>query len=182
MTYQKLPLIFPSLNPIKPPLRKKRGLDLLENQQSLKDSITLSLKAIYDYYEMEMPQNAIEEAFQSIVSDGLLDFGRLNESFQKEILLNLRKSPEQLEQIRRRILEVPTYDEIIRNQKAIQIRFSQKEYGNKLYNIYKEILANEDHRLDFAQGKKLLNAFLSPQRLNLLRTDQGFSNLDLGFV
>ena len=74
-----------------------------------------------------MPQNAIEEAFQSIVSDGLLDFGRLNEDFQKEILLNLRKSPEQLEQIRRRIpLEVPTYDEIIRNQKAIQIRFSQK--------------------------------------------------------
>ena len=55
----------------------------------------LSLKAIYDYYEMEMPQNAIEEAFQSIVSDGLLDFGRLNEDFQKEILLNLRKSPEQ---------------------------------------------------------------------------------------
>ena len=120
--------------------RSEVSLDLLENQQSLKDSITLSLKAIYDYYEMEMPQNAIEEAFQSIVSDGLLDFGRLNEDFQKEILLNLRKSPEQLEQIRRRIpLEVPTYDEIIRNQKAIQIRFSQKEYGNKLYNIYKEI-------------------------------------------
>ena len=152
--------------------RSEVSLDLLENPQSLKDSITLSLKAIYDCYGMEMPQNAIEEAFRSIVSDGLLDFGRLNEGFQKEILLNLRESPEQLEQIRRRIpLEVPTYDEIIRNQKAIQIRFSQKEYGKKLYNIYKEILANEDHRLDFAQGKKLLNAFLSPQRLNLLRTD-----------
>ena len=113
----------------------------------------------------------MDQAYHSIVQNGKVDFGRLDECLQKQILTKLSGSKIEASRIREQIpLDLPTRDVVERNQKAVKLQFSQIEYGKKLYSIYNEVLSAKDAELTFAQGRKLLDAFLSPKRLNLLRT------------
>ena len=113
----------------------------------------------------------MDQAYHSIVQNGKVDFGRLDECLQKQILTKLSGSKIEADRIREQIpLNLPNGDLVERNQRAVKLQFSQIEYGKKLYSIYNEVLSAKDAKLAYAEGRKLLDAFLSPKRLNLLRT------------
>ena len=147
------------------------SLDFLEEPKRLKASIQKSLELFYKSYEVMPPENGVDQAYHSIVQNGKVDFGRLDECLQKQILTKLSSSKIESDRIREQIpLNLPTSDVVERNQRAVKFQFSQIEYGKKLYSIYNEVLSAKDAKLAFAEGRKLLDAFLSPKRLNLLRT------------
>jgi hypothetical protein len=143
----------------------------LRSEEFLKPKITASLKKFFSDYGKELPSNSTDIAYHSIVKNGTLDFGRIDESSQMEIIDSVLKSPNAQKNIQLQIkTEKPNENIISKNQKNISKYFSQKAYTDKLQFIYNSILQSDKGSLEFASGNNLLESFLTPDRLNLLRT------------
>ena len=67
-------------------------------------------------------------------------------------------------------LEIIESQTIEQNQTAVKEKFSLSAYGSKVQDIYRAILESTPQEVQFADGEKMLDQFLSPERLNLLRT------------
>lgn len=143
----------------------------LRSEEFLKPKITASLKKFFSDYGKELPSNSTDIAYHSIVKNGTLDFGRIDESSQMEIIDSVLKSPNAQKNIQLQIkTEKPNENIISKNQKNVSKYFSQKVYTDKLQFIYNSILQSDKGSLEFASGNNLLESFLTPDRLNLLRT------------
>lgn len=143
----------------------------LRKEEFLKPKITVSLKKFFSDYGQELPNNSTDIAYNSIVKNGKLDFGRIDESSQMEIVDSVLKSPDARRNLQVQVkTERPNEDIISRNQKNVSKYFSQDAYADKLQFIYNSLLESDKGTLEFANGNNLLSSFLSPDRLNLLRT------------
>jgi hypothetical protein len=152
--------------------RLELDVGLLENKELLFTRIEKALDKFFKDYGEELPQQATEEAKNSIVRDNLVDFGRLDESFQEELILSAIKSEETKKAIRQQCSLNPLPGSIIKaNSEAIRDEFSMIAYGEKLIQIYQEIMQAKKGKVEYADGKNLLRQFLSPRSLNLLLTN-----------
>jgi len=143
----------------------------LRSEEFLKPKITTSLEKFFSDYGKELPRNSTDIAYHSIVKNGRLDFGRIDESSQMEIIDSVLKSPNAQRNLQMQInTEKPNENIISRNQKNVSKYFSQDTYTDKLQFIYNSILESGKGTLEFASGHNLLESFLTPDRLNLLRT------------
>ena len=65
-----------------------------------------------------------------------------------------------------------TNDQLIpKNKQAVREKFSLENYTDKLENIYLKLVNTPNSKIVFADGHLLLESFLRPERLNLLRTN-----------
>ncbi len=154
--------------------RLELNLDLLQDPTTLLPRIEAVLANFFNDYGVELPLQASQEAFDSIVIDNLIDFGRLDEPLQEELISAVLESEEAKESIRgQSSIESLSSTRIEQNAKAVQENFSMHAYGNKLIEIYQDLISAPAHevKVDFAKGRNLLEHFLSPTRLNLLRTN-----------
>ena len=147
-------------------------LDCISSVTQLKETIQSALEQFYLNYQQNLPQDGTETAFQSMVADESIDFGRLDEPTQQEIIRVVAQSPELQQGIQKHAgLEVLAKDIIDRNKQAVAEQFSLTSYAQRTRKIYQELLATEDNTCcQFANGQLLLDQYLSPARLNLLRT------------
>ena len=147
------------------------NLTLLDEPSLLKREIQIALEAFYSSYQIELPPDSLDEAYQSFVKEGQVDYGRLDEKLQQQILRKILRSTDELNFFREKYpLTIPGESDIQRNQAAVKQQFSPTAYGKRLFTIYKEILEAKQQNIAYADGNSLLRAFLSPKRLNLLRT------------
>ena len=151
--------------------RLELNLDLLKDSSTLASRIKGSLTKFFKDYGEELPDQAVQEAYDSIVSDNLVDFGRLDEPLQEELISAVIESYQAKESIRGQssIDSLPPF-QIEENAKAVREKFSMQAYGKKLMGIYRDLTCAPEEKVSFAKGSKLLGQFLSPSRLNLLRT------------
>jgi glycosyltransferase involved in cell wall biosynthesis len=107
-----------------------------------------------------------------MVENDCIDFGRLDESNQQAIIRTIAHSPELQQGIQKHSgLEVLSGEIIDRNRQAVTEQFSLSSYAERTLNIYQELLATDNGtQCQFANGQLLLDQYLSPTRLNLLRT------------
>ncbi len=147
-------------------------LDCISSITQLKETIQSALEQFYLNYQQDLPQDGTETAFQSMVANDSIDFGRLDEPTQQEIIRAVAQSPELQQGIQKHAgLEVLAEDIIDRNREAVAEQFSLTSYAERTLKIYQKLLATEDNqRCKFANGQLLLDQYLSPARLNLLRT------------
>ena len=146
-------------------------LELIGKEENFISLINQSLRQFYSDYGEIQPVNSSQLAIESMVKNGYIDFGRLNESMQKEVLNKIKTSSIVRTELREQItLDLPNKERFKKNKESIVENFSLKSYGTRLQNIYKQVLENKETGLDFANGRKLLSSFLCPSRLNLLRT------------
>ena len=139
--------------------------------ETLRQKISFVIEKYFRNYGQSIPGNATEIAYRSMIQDNQIDFGRLDECGQKEIISSVLKSKTAQEQIRNQVKINNTDSGIIeRNRESISRNFSQNTYIEKLGNIYDSILNSNLDQLEYAKGEDLLYSFLSPARLNLLRT------------
>ena len=143
---------------------------MLQDSTTLAPRIKGSLTKFFKDYGEELPDRAVQEAYDSIVRGNLVDFGRLDEPLQEELISAVMESDQAKESIRDQssIGRLPPV-QIEENAKAVRENFSMQAYGNKLFGIYRELTRAPDEKVSFANGRKLLKQFLSPSRLNLLR-------------
>jgi hypothetical protein len=150
--------------------RIELNLDLLEDSKSLHARIEDCLVNFFNDYGEELPAGAAQEAFNSIVRNNLVDFGRLDEPLQEELISAVLKSSEVKESIREQsTIECLPKTVVEENAQAVLDNFSMPAYGKKLVEIYQSLLSAPEENARFANGRKLLEQFLSPARINLLR-------------
>jgi hypothetical protein len=151
--------------------RVETDLALLADPTSLSMVLEGALKGFYHDYGREMPENATSLAYHSMVRHERVDFGRLHEPMQKEILRNMVSSPSDLADLRDQLNLVPPAQELVtKNKDSVNQNFGLEAYGQRLWKMYCDTLSGQNEKITFADGEQLLECFLCPTRLNLLRT------------
>jgi hypothetical protein len=147
-------------------------LDCIPSVSQLKETIQSALEQFYLDYQQDLPEDGTEIAFQSMVENDCIDFGRLDETNQRGIIRAVAQSPELQQGIQRHSgLEVLSEEIIDRNKQAVTEQFSLTSYAERTLKIYQQLLATDNStHCQFANGQLLLDKYLSPTRLNLLRT------------
>jgi len=113
-----------------------------------------------------------ERLWASTVRNGRIDFGRLDETAQEEIIRHLAANPRDRDRLRPSGLPDGAPPALVaRNRGVAERDYSLAGYGRRLEQIYGALLrAPVEPDLDAADGKVLLERFLAPERLFLLRT------------
>ncbi|MEJ2658652.1 MAG: hypothetical protein P8012_15940 [Desulfobacterales bacterium] len=125
-------------------------------------------------FRTSMDGPSIENAYKNIIAANTIDFGMLNESFQKTIIRTLLSGDKN----RNRMLrlnpflsnpgDVSNKNELIQsNMKAVLLNYTPLKYGEKLIDIYKKVIRKSVHHK--INKQKLLAQFLTPNHFSLLK-------------
>jgi glycosyltransferase involved in cell wall biosynthesis len=115
----------------------------------------------------------LERLLAAWIYDGLVDFGRLDEPLQEVVLHRLALAPEQAVDIGPAALPNPydLYSLVENNRCLLQSSHSLTQYGAIVEQMYQQVVASSITPLDCLDGEVLLDRFLAPERLSLLRVD-----------
>ena len=119
----------------------------------------------YAAYGREWSPEVFEAAQSKLVRDGTVDFGILDEEMQRTIIRAVKDDPS--------IFATGLGDSsamIENNRDVIEHAYSPEAYGEQLLSIYGKLLSAKRGTIGYADGDALLDAFLAPERFNLLRT------------
>jgi glycosyltransferase involved in cell wall biosynthesis len=107
------------------------------------------------------------------IHDGRVDFGRLDEPLQEVVLRRLVASPEQGANIAPSALPDPAGLTAVmaNNRDLLRSRHNLTQYGAVVEQIYQQVVASPVTPIDSLNGSVLLDRFLAPERLSLLRVD-----------
>lgn len=132
--------------------------------------LSAALKATYTAYHMPLPGGASQRAYASLCSGGSIDFGALDEPMQESFIETVLGSPSLRESIRPASLSVADSASIAQNRSRILEHYSLERYGKQLWTLYQQIAGTQSGANSSLDPKKVLEAFLKPERLQLLRT------------
>ena len=104
---------------------------------------------------------------------GRVDLGRLDEPLQEEVLRRLARAPELAVEMGPTALPDP--DDLGAvvggNQNQLRTHHNLLQYGAALEQVYRQVAAAAVTALESLDGEVLLDRFLAPERLSLLRVD-----------
>jgi glycosyltransferase involved in cell wall biosynthesis len=127
------------------------------------------MRETYEAYDRSVTTELIKEAEASLVNDGVVDFGILDENLQRNVIRHLAGHPEARNQLPQLFSEFS--ESIIEsNQKVVETKYSPEAYGDRLMQLYTGLAAVEPGPVDYASPSALLDQYLQPARFNLLRT------------
>jgi glycosyltransferase involved in cell wall biosynthesis len=150
-------------------LYDRLAVPLVSTGWTIQDEFFLTLektmRASREAYGRPWSDAVLEEAKAALVQDGAADFGILDEELQRTIIRAVKNDPS--------LLNIKLGDSsgaAENNRNAVETAYSLKRYGEQLFSIYEKLLAAKAGTVSYADGGKLLDAFLEPGRFNLLRT------------
>jgi glycosyltransferase involved in cell wall biosynthesis len=146
-------------------------LDWIDAER-LRAAFAHALDANATAYGRPLGTDALEQAWRSAVEDAHIDLGRLDEPAQETVIRHLRTNPNAREDLSPSALTATNDTRLIdANADTIRAEYSLSGYGSRLASIYAEILDEvPSARFGHADGDTLLDEFLAPERLTLLRT------------
>jgi len=123
------------------------------------------------YGRPEKPDET-ERAFQAAMVDDRIDFGRLDEALQRNVICRLAVSAQMRSEIHpHQLLGVePSPSVIMRNRAAIRRIYGPDRYRRQLERLYTLVGESRSGKLTAVSGEVLLDRFLDPDRFYLLRT------------
>ncbi|MBT4264309.1 MAG: hypothetical protein HOK67_07410 [Deltaproteobacteria bacterium] len=124
-------------------------------------------------YGKSLEPDALEQFMNHWVSNEQIDFGCLEEDMQIKVIRRLHSSQEaRAELVPARLAAPGISNEVISgNQSVLEEKYGLASYGSKLMNIYRQILSSGSQSKESLDTDALLNCFLAPERLSLLRID-----------
>lgn len=131
-----------------------------------------ALQRAWAAYGRPLRGDEVQGALNAWIVDGRVDFGRLDETLQAQVLRRLHASPGAVEELQPGVLPDPGEDAalIAANRAAIVERFGLEAYGARLHEIYHGLLASPVETPGALPGEAVLEQFLAPERLYLLRS------------
>jgi glycosyltransferase involved in cell wall biosynthesis len=138
----------------------------------LRKSMATALTNTMGAYGREERAEHLERLWTHLVRDGRIDFGRLDETAQEGIVRRLAANPSERDLLSPRTLHPETSSELIAGNRAVTERhYSIEGYGRHLNAIYDALVSGPtDETLGAGDAGALLDRFLAPERLFLLRT------------
>ena len=112
----------------------------------------------------------LDRAWQSMVIGNQVDFGRLDEAFQEAAVRRVATDPLAKGELEMPALPVdPDPQRITGNRDAIRQHLGLERYAERLLDIYGALAGSTTGSLSQASADTLLDAFLDPGRLHLLK-------------
>ncbi len=139
------------------------------DEGELMAAIESMLRRSYLAYNCDLPRSAVTQTLKAWVKKGRIDFGVLSEPFQIEVLRKLRESPAYLDSISIPPLALYTGREIAERRDIIRRVYSLASYGERLGEMYDRVGSGAVGKVTHLPTRKVLQQFLNPSRLNLLR-------------
>ena len=101
-----------------------------------------------------------------------MDFGRLDEVMQEGVIRTVSESAEARRQLQPVQLPDPAEnsEQTGVNRAAILASFGIEQYGSRLLAIYQQLADSPVEPLESLAGEAVLDQFLKPERLYLLRS------------
>jgi hypothetical protein len=126
------------------------------------------------FFDFQIPENQIQTAYDSITAEGTIDFGLLDEVFQKKVIRILLSDTAALKQMSllnpplARIGKVPNAKAVIKsNRDAVLRNYSLARYRKKLLRTYAHAAATAVRQQ--IDKKKLLAEFFDLNKFSLLK-------------
>ncbi len=129
--------------------------------------------AAYQWSRNMPPLPDLDETW---IQDGKIDFACLDEEFQAEIIRKIMTNPARFSEFAPNSLPRPGDDvrEVIENnRRVIKEYFSLESYGKNIIRTYSDIKEHQPRPVTALDGIRLLENFLSPERLTMLRMNSG---------
>jgi hypothetical protein len=115
----------------------------------------------------------LQRVLEAWILEDRVDFGRLDEPLQEAVLRRLVRSRAQAALLDPASL--PATDALrlplARNRHVLQSRYTLGRYGEAVEAVYRQVADSTVTPLDNLDGEVLLDHFLAPERLALLRVD-----------
>lgn len=117
--------------------------------------------------------NDLERLLAAWIVADRVDLGRLDESLQEEVLRRLARAPELAVEMGPTALPDPADLGAVvgDNQDRLQSHHNLVRYGAAVEQVYRQVMASAVTALESLDGEVLLDRFLAPERLSLLRVD-----------
>jgi glycosyltransferase involved in cell wall biosynthesis len=151
-------------------------------RDDLQERIVKQMSAALDAYRRPCSQKLIETALESMVIDGHVEFGRLDEQLQEKVITRVVESSEAAKQIQPANLgqnnlgqsskadEVSAAATIRDNRRIVESKFGLEQYRGRLLEVYHKVASSKATAISSLAADRLLDRFLDPASFNLLRT------------
>lgn len=124
-------------------------------------------------YGREPAGSDLERVLAAWVQKEAVDFGRLDEPMQEQVLTRVIRDPSGDGRVVKRQLIYPEdcSGVIGENCQILKSCYGLKQYGETLHALYERVGGASTTSVNNLDGEVLLDHFLSPERLQLLRVD-----------
>jgi len=130
------------------------------------------LQQYRSHYGAETSDDDVERAWNSMVREEKVDFGRLDEPLQEEVVRRVDRDVEATAHVEPDNPGNPSRasSNLKNNRRVVQENFNPRVYGRRLLELYRRIADSGQSKVDHMEAETLLEKFLSPDRFSLLRT------------
>ncbi len=137
------------------------------------DRAAAGQQQVLEAYGRSAGEDCLERILAAWIRDDHVDFGRLDEEMQEIVLRRLVRDPGQARRLRPSSLPDPEECDraIAVNRRLLREKYSLQGYGERLCRLYDQVAGSDVTPLSFLDGEILLDHFLAPERLMLLRVD-----------
>lgn len=141
-------------------------------EDSFVQAIQHALPPVYAAYGRTVQHDDIQRAVAAAITEKRVDFGRLDETFQRNILQRIVNNPALKTAIIPNTLVSSTNCPTIlqHNHQIVTHQFSLPKYGRQLAVLYQTVATSPVVPLPPLDADTLLNQFLAPERFALLRS------------
>ncbi|HHC72887.1 MAG TPA: hypothetical protein ENK54_08305 [Thiotrichales bacterium] len=130
---------------------------------------TSALQRWYGEYGRSQPPAAVDAVLNAWCREGRVDFGRLDEPLQMRVLERLVEHPVEREALSPSALTPPAPARVEANRRAVAEGWDLQAYGRRLSALLEEVAASPSGPVEALEGTPVLDGFLDPSRLWLLR-------------
>jgi glycosyltransferase involved in cell wall biosynthesis len=125
------------------------------------------LRKVLEAYGREVSPDQRERVLHTWVRDEVVDFGRLDETAQEQVVRKVVGSPEAAAELSGQHLALPEGwpEQVRRNRQVVAREYSLESYGKKLRRAYQALAGAPCGRLEALDGASILDGFLAPERL-----------------
>ena len=139
---------------------------------TLRDKVQAGLQQTLDAYGRRPVAADAERTLATWLRNDRVDFGRLDEELQERIISRLVDSPATRSELSPVRLADASSDTslLVQNRAAILEGYGIDHYGRSLTGLYRELAAAPVGIIDAMDADAVLDQFIDPARLYLLRT------------
>ncbi len=137
------------------------------------DRAAAGQQQVLEAYGRSPGEDCLDRILAAWIRDDHVDYGRLDEEMQEIVLRRLVRDRGQACRLRPSTLPDPKECDraVAINRRLLEEKYSLAGYGERLHRLYSRVAASTPTPLSFLDGEILLDHFLAPERLMLLRVD-----------
>lgn len=137
--------------------------------ESFRDRYWTCLNAMYKAYGRSPGKGSLQSAWTHLTREGKIDFGALDEIAQTQVIRSVCSGNRGMLQSPLKLDEFEPFD-ISTNARKIREVYGLNHYGKNLLGIYRQLGSVTPALTQPISAKAVLEAFLDPTRLRMLRS------------